>query len=260
MTVHKLARNSRLITFLLFLAACAPASCASPQFELTEPVLVPTDNLVHGTATFEILLGSHVYNTAGNLGATFPLGTARSGRFYFYADMLTWIRNPGDSRFEPRRIVYTLEPGYYIQRDDNRYRFFIKHQSFHNSDTFCDDNESYELYGLSYNSLRRPELYVSVGKYVNRCVVDYTWDLVGWATWELAQSDSTTTYFHAWLHIVTENDGPRGRNGFTDYAAELGLRFNSGVMLFARYEFLHDVDRFAGESDHRLIPGITYTW
>lgn len=260
MTVHKPARNSRFVTFLLFLAACARASCTSPQFELTEPVLVPTDNLVHGTATFEVVTGSQLYNTRGNLGATFPLGAAKSGRFYFNADMLTWIQNPGHSRFSPRRVVYTLEPGYYVQRDDNRYRFFIKHQSFHNSDTFCQDNESYEIYGLSYDSLRNPELHFAIGKYVNRCVVDYSWDLVGWATWKLAQSDSSATYFHVWLHTVIEGDGPRGRNGFMDYAAVLGLEFNGGIMLYARYEFLHDIDCFAGRSDHHLLTGITYTW
>ncbi len=251
-----------LLVFSLLLIPCVKGLCTSAQIEETEPVLTLADKAVHGTASFGALLGGHVFDSAGNLGATFPLGHIKKSRIYFLGDLYTYVKNPGGQRFQPRRIIYTLEPGYYWEHRDAGYRFFIKHQSFHLIDqpAIGPESESYELYGLSYRQLSSPHLYASVGKYLNKRVVDYNWDFAASATWDLQPWGRTEPYLHGWLHHVTESDHPTGRSGFTDYAAEFGVRFSTGMIPFARYEFLNDIDRFAGSSDHHTLLGLRYTW
>ena len=245
---------------LLALLARAPAPCTSPQIELSEPILTLDDQAVHGTAFFGAPFGSHVYSTAGDLGATFPLGHVDGGKPYFFGDMFTWIRNPSGCEFEPRRIIYTLELGYYWEVENNGYRFFAKHQSFHDVDFYDSLDKGYELYGLSYRRKESPEFYASVGKYMNDCIVDYQWDLVAATTFALPPVWEKETYLHLWLHQVTENDGPGGRDGFLDYAAEVGIKFDTGVTLFTRYEFLHDINYFGGAADRHFLTGAAYRW
>lgn len=250
-------------TFLLTVASCfliaGSVLAASAQIEMTEPTLSVVDgNVVHGTAFFGAAIGSKPYDTAGNLGATFHLGQWGSGMIYFNGDIWTWIENRTATEFKPRRIEYTLEPGYYQVKGNNAYRFFVKHQSFHNVDFLGGENEGYELYGVSYRRLSKPKFYLAAGKYMNRRVVDYDWDFAGSLTFDLPPLGGRDTYFELWAHHVTENKS--SRNGFTDYAAELGVEYESGITLFGRYELLHDIDRFMGTTDHHVLTGIRYNW
>ena len=126
---------------------------------------------------------------------------------------------------------------------------------------FHDDlDESYELYGVSYEWLGSPGYYLRAGKYLNRKDVDYDWDIAGSATFNLKPINGRETYFHAWLHQVTEDNGLDDRDGFMDYAGEMGIKFYSGIVLFGRYEFLHDIDGFGGASDHHVLVGTRYVW
>ena len=251
-----------LLVFLLVAIPHAWGLCSSAQIEEIEPVLTLADKAVHGTASFGALLGSDVYDTAGNLGVTFPLGNIKAGRLYFLGDMYTYIKNPGGQRFAPQRVIYTLEPGYYWERGNAGYTLFIEHQSSHLIDqpAIGPESESYELYGFSYRQLRPPHFYAEVGKYLDKRVVDYDWDLATSATWDLPPWGTKQPYLHGWLHHVTETDGPNGRDGFTDYAAEFGVAYDTGVTPFARYEFLNDINHFAGSSDHYVLLGVRYTW
>lgn len=233
----------------------------SAQMELSEPVLpVAKDKTANGTAFFGWVGGGDVYNTTGNLGGTFPLGEIKRGKLYFFADLFTWIENPNSSRFRPKRVIYTLEPGYNYVLGDSEYRFFIKHQSYHDVDFADNLEESYELYGLNYRLLRRPELQLRVAKYVNRRVVDYDWDLAASATFDLPSNFGRQAYIHGWIHHVTESGNSFGRSNFTDYAAEFGFTVNAGLTLFARYEYLHDLERFGARSDHHVLVGPKYVW
>ena len=229
----------------------------SPQIELSEPLL-DRPGLVHSTAFFGAVAGSKVYDTAGSLGTTFQLGKQKSGRFYFFGDIFTWIKNMSGTSFEPKRITYTLETGYAIENEGNRTRIFIKHQSFHNVDFVDGPRESYELYGVSYQWLKKPDIYLSVGNYLNKKNVDYTWDLVASATIDLKSIEGHDTYLHVWLHRVTESGNIR--DGFTDYAGELGVHLSPAVTAFGRYELLNDIDHFKGTADHHTMIGIRYQW
>lgn len=259
MPVHDLLRKT-ICALVLLLLTPAPAFCTSPQIELSEPILTLDDATVHGKVSFGVLAGSDLYNTAGNLGGTFSLGHMNGGMFYFFGDIFTWVHNPKWDSFEPQRIIYTLEFGYYWEHGDDGYRLFAKHQSFHDVD-MCDGlQESYELYGASYRRLTRPEFYASLGLYQNRRVVDYRWDLAVAATFDLPPVWDKQTYLHLWLHQVTEKHAPGAGNGFLDNAAEAGIVFDTGVVLFARYECLHDINCFDGITDKHVLAGVRYSW
>lgn len=253
-----------LIACLLTLAYClsgSPGLCTSAQIELSEPILTMDDQAVHGTAFFGWTLGSDLYNTAGDLGATLPLGHTENGKPYFFGDMFTWIRNPSGDEFQPRRIIYTLEAGYYWEpEEDIGLRAFVKHQSFHDEDMYDCMDESYELYGVTYRKKGPPDYFGRIGLYLNKRGVDYQWDIAAAATFPLSPVWNKETYIHFWLHQVTEHGNPTGRGGFLDYAAEAGIIFDTGVVLFTRYEYLHDINCFNGDSDHHFLTGVAYHW
>lgn len=234
-----------------------PAACTSADINLTEPV-PPSEEIVSGNAVFGIVAGQ-VYNSFGNLGATFDIGNLGGGRFYFFPDILTWIKNPNTSEFEPRRVEYTLEVGYFSPGADHRLSFFIKHQSFHDVDSFDGIQESYELYGARYLTMKDPSIVLRVGKYLDVRTVDYDWDFALSATSHIGNVGARPLSASATLHSVTEK-GSRARNGFTDYSAEISLEFRSGIDLFLRYETMHDINRFAGTTDHHGIVGTRYVW
>lgn len=233
----------------------------SAQIEFSDPILpMPDDKSVHGKVFFGVVSGSDIYDAAGNIGATFDIGVVDKGSLYFSGDIFTYLEvKDGFSDFNPRRIIYTLEPGYVRVRGNSAYRFFIKHQSFHDVDSSDELDESYELYGLSYKSAGNPEFYIAAGKYLNVKDVDYEWDFTASATFDLQIIRNRSTYFHAWVHHITE-DGTIDRNGFTDYAGELGISFKNNLTWFARYELLHDIDRFNGLTDNHAIIGARYIW
>jgi len=260
MPIFKAARLLLPTIFALAVIAATPktALSTSAQIEWTEPVLVTDEQLVHGTAFIGILPGSDVFDTAGSLGVTFDVGQLGAGGLYLFTDIFTWIDNAGLD-FEPMRVIYTLEAGCSPPRGEGRYSFFIKHQSFHDIDTFDDIDESYELYGARYRFGGSPQWYVRAGKYLNRSTVDYDWDLAASVTYDLRPIRERPTYAHAWVHHVFE-EGDVGRDEFTDYAVELEVRLHSGLIPFLRYELLHDIDRFNGASDHHLMLGTRYRW
>jgi hypothetical protein len=234
----------------------------SAQVEMTDPVLpIPAGQVAAGTAAVDWVAGGRLYNSVGNLGDTFSLGSIRGGQLYFHGDIFSWIDNPSLTDFSPRRLFYTLEPGYNWVQDGNELRVFIKHQSFHSVDTpDVPSKVSYELVGFSYRRLSNPRITLRVGGYVDKTTVDYGWDLLGSANFDLPKCLGHRSYAEAWVHHVTETGNPSGRNGFTDFAAECGLTIHDGFSIFARYEFLHDVDVFNGTSDHHYLVGPKYVW
>lgn len=251
---------ARCILFTVWLmCTLSPATiyATSAQLELTEPVLIP-DNRVHGTAFYGALLGSDVYDSAGNLSATFTAGTVQRGHLYFFGDIYTWVRNVRPTQFQPRRVIYTIEPGYFLVRDRDTFRLFMKHQSYHDVDFSDGVNEAYELYGAGWQRAGNPEYSVRIGKYLNERSVDYDWDISGAVTGIVGDSDGRPVYAHLWLHRVEEH-GHGDRDGFADYAAECGIRYRSGTSVFARYQLLHDIDAFAGAADHHLMLGVKYS-
>ncbi|MHB0997915.1 MAG: hypothetical protein ACYC27_01610 [Armatimonadota bacterium] len=229
----------------------------SAQNELSEPVLTANDSKGNGQAFFGTALSDDIYNTAGSLGATFRTGRIGPGKLYFFGDIFSWI-NTTHSEFKPQRVIYTLEPGYFYVSEKSTYRFFIKHQSYHDVDFTDNIDESYELYGLSYKYSANPEYYLRIGKYMNRKDVDYNWDFAGYVRFYLDDSTNVNPYLHLWLHQVTESDNSTDRNGFTDYAIEAGYEWKSGLTIFARYELLNDLNRFNGNSDHHILFGPKY--
>ncbi|MCL6520060.1 MAG: hypothetical protein K6T99_09510 [Armatimonadetes bacterium] len=230
----------------------------SPQIEWSEPSFVLNGAMSSAVAFFGIISGSSLYDTAGSLGATFQKKMAKEGSYYFFADIFTWIENKG-TEFMPRRVIYTIEPGYTTLRGNARWRAFIKHQSFHDVDSFDNLNEAYELYGLSFQQLSEPMWYISVGKYLNRRIVDYRWDLATSVTREIGSLKKNRIYGHVWLHYVSEHQGNiLHRNDFTDYALETSVDFQNGLVGFLRYELLHDIERFAGTADNHLILGARF--
>jgi hypothetical protein len=248
-----------LVMRLFLCLTVIPALATSAQMEMTERTLLLEDGeVVHGTAFFGAVIGSDLYNSAGNLGATFHLGSWKPGILYFNGDVWTWIENGADNSFKPRRILYTLEPGYYRQKGNDAYRFFIKHQSYHNVDFFGGMNEAYELYGVSYRHLDKPKVYLELGTYQNKRIVDYSLDIAASLTLDLPPWNDRATYLEIWGHHVTETGSTR--NGFTDYAAELGFAYRNGITLFGRYEYLHDINHFDGIADHHVLTGIRYRW
>jgi hypothetical protein len=249
------------VLICLGMLLCTKPACAtSAQIELSEPVLPVTQGEINGSAFFGAAVGSDAYDTAGDLGATFPIGSMGSGQLYFFGDVFTWVEDIHGGKFQPRRIIYTLEPGcdYVLGKDE--YRFFIKHQSFHDVDFFDDLEESYELYGINYRRLGSPEYVLRTGKYLNTNDVDYDWDFAAAATFGLARTQDSETYLRIWVHHVTENNDLIDRNGFTDFAGEVGTSYKNGITLFARYQLLHDIDRFGGRSEHQLLVGPKYVW
>lgn len=249
------------LSTLLLLTIAVGVLADSAQLEMTDPVLpVGKGHAANGTAFLGWVGGGHAFNTAGNLGGTFPIGSIHRGEFYFNGDMFTWIRNPRPADFRPRRIIFTLEPGYNLVKNDDEYRFFIKHQSYHNVDFVGPPRESYEMYGFSYRRLRYPLVGVRVGKYLNRRTVDYDWDFTGSVTFALPDSMGYKSQLHGWIHHVTESGNSFGRNGFTDYAVEYSFTINGGLRMITRYEFLHDIESFGSRSDHHVLVGPMYTW
>lgn len=251
-----------MVLLLLFLLLSGYAHATSAQIEMADPVLpCVQEKPVHGTAFFGLVPGSDLYDTAGNLGATFELAKKRASIVYFTGDLFTYIKNPGGTHFEPRRIIYTLEPGVAVRKGScDVYRLFIKHQSYHDVDFTDGINESYELYGLGYCHGNLNGVHLSVGKYLNRKAVDYDWDLAAAVTIGLGKGIGGDVYTHLWVHRVTESSPPAGRDGFTDYAAELGVKYISGITLFGRLEHLHDLDRFAGRTESHGLTGLKYEW
>lgn len=252
----------RLVCLMVLPATALPVRpvwCTSAQSDMTEPVPLAQDEIVRGKAMFAVMGGSDTYDTVGNLGATFRIGNLLGGDLYFFADMLTWIENPSASEFQPRRIVYTLEAGYTPKAVENRTTLFVKHQSFHDVDSFDGMDESYELYGLRYRVREEPHVWLRIGKYLNRTVVDYDWDYIVGLQSDIGTMGNNLLYGFALLHYVTE-DGSSGRDGFVDWALETGLDFQNSITLFLRNEQLHDVDRFAGITDTYTTLGIKYEW
>jgi len=240
-------------------ALSQPAQCTSAQTDWTEPVPLVAEKMVRGKAMFGVLGGSDLYDSVGNLGATFDIGDVKGGDIYFFGDVLTWITNPKLTDFEPRRVVYTLEAGYISPVDDQRYSLFVKHQSFHDVDSSDGIDESYELYGFRYRISDEPAILLRVGKYANRSAVDYDWDFAVGSATSLGSISDRQLYASAWVHHVTESGNP-DRDGFTDYFIEVGVEFLSGIDVFVRYELLHDLDRFDGTTDHHLVLGTKYIW
>ncbi|MHB0912717.1 MAG: hypothetical protein ACYC2Y_04640 [Armatimonadota bacterium] len=247
----------RLMLIMLLGLSTAAAHATSASLESGEPILPPPLNFAHGRASFMMLLNSDLYDAAGDLGATFRLGSAGEGSFYFLGDMFTWIDIKSNLDFNPQRIEYTLEPGYAIQHGRGIYSFFVKHQSFHDVDFTDDIDESYELYGARYSRTGSHDMMLRVGKYLNTRDVDYDWDLAGQAIFYTKQSDDERTYLKVWAHHVTVEGN---RSDFTDYAGEVGIEYRSGATVFVQYAFLHDLDRANGQSEHLLLVGPRYEW
>ncbi len=221
-------------------------------------MLVEDEQLVQGTAFVVAVPGSDTFDTAASLGATFDVGQLGAGGLYFLADIFTWIENDG-ADFQPLRTIYTLEAGYGPRRGKGQYSLFVKHRSFQDLDSFDALDESYELCGGRYQLDGSPKWRIRAGKYINRADVGYDWDLAVSVTQDLDPIRGRSAYAHAWVHHVSE-DGNIGRDGFTDYAVETGVRSYNGIIFFLRYELLRDVDRFGGESDHHLMVGTRYGW
>lgn len=252
---------SALSIVLLALKLCAcGANATSAQIESAEPVFA-TDTSTCPTgasASFATVLGSRLYDTAGSLGGTFKGKMVGAGQLYFFADIFTWVDNVNVTEFRPRKIIYTIEPGYIIRRDKKSCRIFVKHQSFHDVDVSDEITESYELYGVSLARYGDIDQRFSIGKYLNERIVDYDWDLAASATVQLGSARKQPIYGHVWLHHVTEHGNIIGRDGFTDYAVEIGIKWFSGMTGFLRCEFLHDMDAFGGISDHYVLVGARY--
>lgn len=251
-------RSLLALGMLAFAPSCIYATSA--QLELTDPVLPFKDGLpAKGNAFFGVVAGGGLYNSAGNIGCTIPLGTAGKGKLYFCGDIFTWVKNPSLTQFDPKRVVYTLEPGYDYVSGRNEFRFFIKHQSFHDPDTLNTMRESYELYGVDYRCLStpRPKYEFRIGYYASKRVVDYQWDFQASTTFDLSKRFGNGMYLELWLHGVTDG-GSRG--GFVDYAGEVGANLSDGLSIFGRYEVLHDIDQFGGETDHHFLAGPKYSW
>lgn len=246
-----------LVVAMLILTSSS-VFATSAQIEMADPVLpIPKGVPARGTASYDNVVGGNLYDSAGNLGATFPLGQIGKGQLYFCGDIFSWVKNPNFTEFRPQRVVYTLEPGYNYISDNNEFRFFIKHQSFHDPDVLNTSIESYELYGLSYRWLGHPQQYsFRVGYYLNTCHVDYKWDLSGAALFYIPKIPAKDFYLELWLHYVSESSG----GGFTDYAGEVGMTIHDGLKIFGRYELLHDLDRFDGTADQHLLVGPKYIW
>lgn len=250
-----------LITAYILCVILPVSACAtSAQLSTMDPLLpIEEGKTANGTASYTVILGSELYDSAGHLGATFPIGRSGDGRFYFFGDLHTWVKNPTITDFNPRRIAYTLEPGYYRTSGRNEYRFFIKHQSFHDVDFGDELDESYELYGLAYRRTGSPEYYLRLGRYYNTVDVDYEWDIAASVELGVSASESRQNLLKFWVHHVTA-DGSDSRSGFTDYAVEYEIAYRNGLTLFARYQFLHDLDRFDGTSDRHVMVGPRYVW
>ena len=246
-----------LVAGMLYLSSAAFAMSA--QLELADPVLPINDGTsAHGNASYGVVLGGKLYDSAGNLGVTMPVGRIGKGRIYFMGDIFTWVKNPSLSDFVPKRIQYTLEPGYDYVSQNNEFRLFIKHQSFHDPDTWNMLHQSYELYGIDYRKLGHQQQYeLRAGYYVNESCVDYKWDFLASATFDLSKACGHGVYAEVWLHEVT-NGG--GRSDFLDYAGEIGMTIHDGFKVFGRYEYLHDLDVYGGASDHHFLIGPKYVW
>ncbi|MDI6827727.1 MAG: hypothetical protein QME62_04495 [Armatimonadota bacterium] len=237
-------------------AVSFPSEATSPQIEWSEPLFLTTGSKSSAAAFFGLVPGSKVYDTAGSLGVTFQKETRAGEGFYFFGDIFTWIKNKG-TQFMPRRVIYTIEPGYITTRGKLRWRAFIKHQSFHEIDSFDQLNEMYELYGISFQQVSQPLWCVSVAKYLNRRVVDYRWDLATSVTRKIGSLNENDLYGHIWLHHVTEHRGnAMHRDGFMDYAIESSVDFKNGLIGFLRYEVLHDIERFGGTTDSHFVLGV----
>ncbi len=237
-------------------AVSFPLEATSPQIEWSEPLFLTNGSTGSAVAFFGLVPGCKVYDTAGSLGAMFKKATAAGECFYFFGDIFTWIKNKG-TQFMPGRVIYTIEPGYITTRGKLRWRAFIKHQSFHEIDSFDQLNEMYELYGVSFQQLSESLWYVSVGKYLNRRIVDYRWDLATSVTRKIGSLNENNLYGHIWLHYVTEHRGnAMHRDGFTDYAIESSVDFKNGLIGFLRYEVLHEIERFGGTTDSHFVLGV----
>jgi len=248
-----------LLVALSCVIGCATSLYAmSAQIEMSEPVFGSDACPTEASALFALVPGSHLYDTAGSLGGTFKEKKVGDGRLYLFADIFTWIDNVNTTEFRPKKIVYTIEPGYTVKRGERRYRFFVKHQSFHDVDVFDEFTESYELYGVNFTLEGEDKKSFSFGRYLNNRVVDYDWDFAVSLTHVLGSVHDKPLYGHVWLHYVVEDSNALDRDSFTDYAAEVGIRMRGGITAFARYEFLHDIDSFCGASDHHVMLGTRY--
>lgn len=251
--------TSRLSAVLFGILTAAASACfaTSAQIEVTDPVLPVIDGTrAHGNVFYGAVVGGGLYDSAGNVGVTIPLAKAGKGHVYFWGDIFTWVKNPSITRFEPKRVVYTIEPGYDYVTENHEFRVFIKHQSFHDPDAANALKESYELYGVDYRRLGSPQLEFRVGYYGSKRRVDYNWDFLASANFDLSKAVGRGVYAEIWLHEVTRADG----GNFLDYAGEVGIKIRDGVMIFGRYEYLHDLDHFGGVADHHFLIGPKYSW
>ena len=216
---------------------------------------------LHGEALVGYYPVTNVYRYAADINVWFDFGNYNKSRFFFNGGVLTLIKSNSDKGFQPDRYRGTVEAGVKLPRGQNTYALFVKHQSLHDIDRFDGLTESYEILGLRYYANNPWNLTVSAGNYIHKEDVDYGWD------YALSVDDGCIgmcgkrkVYAAGELHYVTEDGSVPGRDNFLDYRAEIGLESSESVRYFLSYQNTHDIDRFAGRTEHGLVVGVRYAW
>ena len=216
---------------------------------------------IHGEVVAGYYPVSDVYRYAADVNVWFDYGSHKATKFYFRGGILTLIKASPEKDFQPDRYRGTLEPGARWVHGDHECDFFIKHHSYHDIDRFDGINESYEVYGLRYTKATTWNPTIAAGKYCNTQDLDYDWDF--FASVDngcIGVCNRKPLYAAASLHLVTEKGDVPGRKDFLDYSAEVGIETHAQVRYFVSYRQVHDIDRYAGTTDHGLLAGVRYTW
>lgn len=238
-----------LVNPLLIETACAQGRSPVPS------------NKVHGRADAAYFVINSVFRYEADVNLWFDFGQYKDFVFFFNGGLLVYAEDNSDKTFQPRRLRGTLEPGTYLRKNRNTYYFYIKHQSFHDIDTFDNLDEAYEIYTLAYKYSGNPTFFVSAGKFLNTDDVDYDWEFVGWFEYpNLFHKSHNPVYFSGSVRRVEETGDLSDRNGFTDFTSELGVETAPGLRYYTGYRVIHDVNRFDGATDHEWAVGIKYLW
>lgn len=217
---------------------------------------------VHGQAELAYMAASDIYRYLADVNLWFDFGSWKKATFFFDGGVLVYASQDEDRGFQPDRLRGTLELGSYVPQQKNTYYFYVKHQSFHDIDSFDNSDESYEIYTLAYRRHERPvTLFASAGKFENQHDNDYDWEFLFWfEVPRIGMAGKDPLYLSGSARHVTETDNPTGRDGFTDFTAEFGIQTTPGLRFFTAYRQIHDINRFNGLTDHELLLGMRYGW
>lgn len=212
------------------------------------------------------LNGTDDFNWNAQLGADFEILRYGDSLLYLLVNMENVLEEGASwTDFPVHDINYVVEFGFKTDIQYGSLSFVLHHQCLHDVDRYDFLTPKWNVWGLRWASkVSTFSWLTSVGKYSERCNIDYDWDGVLELRADVLSYKGAVGSLLGNIHgVIQDDERPSGRSYFVDYTIEPAIKFRSqgGIfIIFYQFQHRHDIDKCNGETEDWSILGFRYEW